>query len=169
MLNTWEVDPGSLFANREVHDIAVALGIDPHTADAPASVLDNLRYGKLVIMTDADVDGSHIRVLLCTLFYRHFPQLIAQGHLYFAQPPLYRLDVPGSGKNRPPRKLYALDDAERAALIDRLRLEGIKPEAVVLSRFKGLGEMNSEQLWETTMSPDTRRLNRLRPERARCG
>ncbi len=162
VLNTWEVDPGSLFANREVHDIAVALGIDPHAPDAPASVLDNLRYGKVVIMTDADVDGSHIRVLLCTLFYRHFPQLIAQGHLYFAQPPLYRLDVPGSGKNRPPRKLYALDDAERAALIDRLRLEGIKPEAVVLSRFKGLGEMNSEQLWETTMSPDTRRLMRVR-------
>jgi topoisomerase-4 subunit B len=162
VLNTWEVDPGSLFANREVHDIAVALGIDPHAPDAPPSVLDNLRYGKVVIMTDADVDGSHIRVLLCTLFYRHFPQLIAQGHLYFAQPPLYRLDVPGSGKNRPPRKLYALDDAERAALVDRLRLEGIKPEAVVLSRFKGLGEMNSEQLWETTMSPDTRRLMRVR-------
>lgn len=162
VLNTWEVEAGSLFANREVHDIAVALGIDPHAPDAPDSVLDNLRYGKVVIMTDADVDGSHIRVLLCTLFYRHFPQLIAQGHLYFAQPPLYRLDVPGHGKNRPPRKLYALDDVERASMLDRLRLEGIKPEAVALSRFKGLGEMNSEQLWETTMSPDTRRLMRIR-------
>jgi topoisomerase-4 subunit B len=162
VLNTWEVEPGSLFANREVHDIAVALGIDPHPPGAPQSVLDNLRYGKVVIMTDADVDGSHIRVLLCTLFYRHFPQLIAQGHLYFAQPPLYRLDVPGHGKTRPPRKLYALDNTERESMIDRLRLEGIKPEAVVLSRFKGLGEMNSEQLWETTMSPDTRRLMRIR-------
>ncbi len=162
VLNTWEVEAGSLFANREVHDIAVALGIDPHAPDAPASVLDNLRYGKVVIMTDADVDGSHIRVLLCTLFYRHFPQLIAQGHLYFAQPPLYRLDVPGQGKNRPPRKLYALDDAERAAMIDRLRRDGVKPEAIALSRFKGLGEMNPEQLWETTMSPDTRRLMRVR-------
>ena len=162
VLNTWEVDPGSLFANREVHDIAVALGIDPHPPEAPASVLDNLRYGKVVIMTDADVDGSHIRVLLCTLFYRHFPKLVEHGHLYFAQPPLYRLDVPGQGKNRPPRKLYALDDAEREATLDRLRLEGVKPEAVVLSRFKGLGEMNSEQLWETTMSPDTRRLMRVR-------
>ena len=162
VLNTWEVEAGSLFANREVHDIAVALGIDPHTPDAPPAVLDNLRYGKVVIMTDADVDGSHIRVLLCTLFYRHFPQLIAQGHLYFAQPPLYRLDVPGQGKNRPPRKLYALDDAERAAMLDRLRRDGVKPEAVALSRFKGLGEMNSEQLWETTMSPDTRRLMRIR-------
>ncbi len=162
VLNTWEVEVGSLFANREVHDIAVALGIDPHPPGAPASVLDNLRYGKVVIMTDADVDGSHIRVLLCTLFYRHFPKLIEHGHLYFAQSPLYRLDVPGYGKNRPPRKLYALDNDEREAIMDRLRLEGIKPEAVSLSRFKGLGEMNSEQLWETTMSPDTRRLMRVR-------
>ena len=162
VLNTWEVEAGSLFANREVHDIAVALGIDPHPASAPDSVLDNLRYGKVVIMTDADVDGSHIRVLLCTLFYRHFPKLIASGHLYFAQPPLYRLDVPGQGKTRPPRKIYALDSAEREAAIDRLRLEGVKPEAVSISRFKGLGEMNPEQLWETTMSPDTRRLMRIR-------
>ncbi|SBT09606.1 putative DNA topoisomerase (ATP-hydrolyzing) [Candidatus Propionivibrio aalborgensis] len=172
VLNTWEVEAGSLFANREVHDIAVALGIDPHSPSAAASVLDNLRYGKVVIMTDADVDGSHIRVLLCTLFYRHFPKLIEHGHLYFAQPPLYRLDVPGHGKARPPRKLYALDNAEREAIIDRLTLEGVKPEAVAISRFKGLGEMNPEQLWETTMSPDTRRLmrvdgNQRRPDR--CG
>jgi topoisomerase-4 subunit B len=162
VLNTWEVEPGSLFANREVHDIAVALGIDPHLPEAPDTVLDNLRYGKVVIMTDADVDGSHIRVLLCTLFYRHFPKLIEHGHLYFAQPPLYRLDVPAQGKKRPPRKLYALDNEEREALLDRLQLEGIKPEAVAISRFKGLGEMNPEQLWETTMSPDTRRLMRVR-------
>ncbi|MFT3963206.1 DNA topoisomerase IV subunit B [Propionivibrio sp.] len=162
VLNTWEVEPGSLFANREVHDIAVALGIDPHLPDAPDAVLDNLRYGKVVIMTDADVNGSHIRVLLCTLFYRHFPKLIEHGHLYFAQPPLYRLDVPAQGKKRPPRKLYALDDAEREALLDRVKLDGIKPEAVDISRFKGLGEMNPEQLWETTMSPDTRRLVRVR-------
>jgi topoisomerase-4 subunit B len=166
VLNTWEVEVGSLFANREVHDIAVALGIDPHLPDAPDSVLTNLRYGKVVIMTDADVDGSHIRVLLCTLFYRHFPKLIAHGHLYFAQPPLYRLDVPGQGKNRPPRKIYALDGAEREAAIDRMRLENIKPEAISISRFNGLGEMNSEQLWETTMSPDTRRLMRVRMPRA---
>ncbi|MFT3849895.1 MAG: DNA topoisomerase IV subunit B [Propionivibrio sp.] len=162
VLNTWEVEPGSLFANREIHDIAVALGIDPHLPDAPASVLDNLRYGKVVIMTDADVDGSHIRVLLCTLFYRHFPKLLEHGHLYFAQPPLYRLDVPAQGKKRPPRKLYALDNDEREALLDRLQMEGVKPEAVAISRFKGLGEMNPEQLWETTMSPDTRRLMHVR-------
>ena len=162
VLNTWEIEVGSLFANREVHDIAVALGLDPHLPEAPDSVLDNLRYGKVVIMTDADVDGSHIRVLLCTLFYRHFPKLIEHGHLFFAQPPLYRLDVPALGKKRPPRKLYALDDAELEAIIDRLGMEGVKPETVALSRFKGLGEMNPEQLWETTMSPDTRRLMRIR-------
>ena len=162
VLNTWEIEAGSLFANREVHDIAVALGIDPHPPGAPDSVLDNLRYGKVVIMTDADVDGSHIRVLLCTLFYRHFPKLIAHGHLFFAQPPLFRLDVPAQGKKRPPRKLYALDNDERQSILDRLQLEGIKPESVSLSRFKGLGEMNPEQLWETTMSPDTRRLMRIR-------
>lgn len=162
VLNTWEVDPGSLFANREVHDIAVALGIDPHAANAPDSTLDGLRYGKVVIMTDADVDGSHIRVLLCTLFYRHFPRLVADGHLYFAQPPLYRIDVPAQGKKRPLRKLYALDNAERDTLVERLMREGVPPEMLTISRFKGLGEMNPEQLWETTMSPDTRRLMRVR-------
>jgi topoisomerase-4 subunit B len=169
VLNTWEVEAGHLFANREIHDIAVALGIDPHLPDAGDAVLADLRYGKVVIMTDADVDGSHIRVLLCTLFYRHFPRLVAAGHLYFAQPPLYRLDVPGQGKNRPPAKIYALDEAEREAALEKLRREKIKPENVAISRFKGLGEMNPEQLWETTMCPDTRRLMRVRlprPEEA---
>ncbi|MDR1368249.1 MAG: type IIA DNA topoisomerase subunit B [Candidatus Accumulibacter sp.] len=162
VLNTWEVDADGLFSNREIHDIAVALGIDPHQLDAPKSALDNLRYGKVIIMTDADVDGSHIRVLLCALFYRHFPKLIEHGHLYFAQPPLYRLDIPAQGRKHPLRKLYALDNDERDALFDRLRREGVRPDSVSVSRFKGLGEMNAEQLWETTMSPDTRRLMRIR-------
>jgi topoisomerase-4 subunit B len=169
VLNTWEIDPGGLYANREIHDIAVALGIDPHPPDADDNVLASLRYGKVVIMTDADVDGSHIRVLLCALFYRHFPKLLERGHLYFAQPPLYRLDVPGQGKNRPPRKVYALDESEREAELDKLRREKIRLETVAISRFKGLGEMNPEQLWETTMCPDTRRLMRVRlprPEEA---
>ncbi len=163
VLNTWEIEAGSLFSNKEVHDIAVALGIDPHLLeDENAKTLDNLRYGKVIIMTDADVDGSHIRVLLSTLFYRHFPKLIASGHLYFARPPLFRLDVPALGKKRPQRKLYALDEEERLSMLERLKHEGIKIENVGISRFKGLGEMNAEQLWETTMSPDTRRLVRVR-------
>jgi len=112
-------------------------------------------------MADADVDGSHIKVLLLTLFFRHFPALIAHGHIHVASPPLYRVDVPPSGK-RPSRKLYALDDAELAAIEDRLTKEGVKVGAWSVGRFKGLGEMNPEQLWETTMNPETRRVVAVR-------
>jgi topoisomerase-4 subunit B len=157
VLNSWEVEPGRLFANAEIHDIAVALGIDPHgPGDSPD--LSGLRYGKLIIMSDADVDGSHIQTLLLTLFYRHFPALIRHGHIYIAQPPLYRIDVPASGKKRPARRLYALDDGELAAIRDRLVKEGIREDAVEVGRFKGLGEMNPDQLRETAMAPATRRV-----------
>ncbi|MDR0528220.1 MAG: type IIA DNA topoisomerase subunit B [Zoogloeaceae bacterium] len=168
VLNTWEIDADNLFANREIHDVSVALGIDPHGPDADDAVLSGLRYGKVIVMTDADVDGSHIRVLLATLFYRHFPRLVARGHLYFAQPPLYRLDVPGQGKRRPPLKIYALDAEERDAALQKLAKEHIRVSEVSVSRFKGLGEMNPEQLWETTMCPDTRRLLRVRFPEARA-
>jgi len=160
VLNTWEVDRDQIFANNEVHDIAVAIGVDPHTMDGPAD-LSGLRYGKVIIMSDADVDGSHIQVLLLTLFYRHFPQLIAKGHVHVAQPPLYRVDVSGSGKSKPPRKFYALDEGELTAILDKLRAEKIREGAWSISRFKGLGEMNAEQLFETTMNPDTRRMLRV--------
>ncbi|WP_373973883.1 DNA topoisomerase IV subunit B [Chitinibacter sp. SCUT-21] len=160
VLNTWEVDKDQIFANNEVHDMAVAIGVDPHTLDSPAD-LSGLRYGKVIIMSDADVDGSHIQVLLLTLFYRHFPQLIAGGHIYVAQPPLYRVDVAGSGKNKPPRKFYALDEGELTAILDKLRGEKIREGAWSISRFKGLGEMNAEQLFDTTMNPDTRRVMRV--------
>ena len=156
VLNTFEVERDRLFANTEIHDIAVAIGVDPHRAGDDVD-LKGLRYAKIIVMADADVDGSHIKVLLLTLFFRHFPALIDRGHVYVASPPLYRIDVPPAGK-RPARKLYALDDAELAAIEDRLAKEGVKPNSWSVGRFKGLGEMNPEQLWETTMNPETRRV-----------
>jgi topoisomerase-4 subunit B len=159
VLNAWEVERDRLFANNEIHDIAVAIGVDPHGPnDRPD--LSGLRYGKVCILSDADVDGSHIQVLLLTLFFRHFPQLVAQGHLYIAKPPLYRVDAAARGK-KPAAKFYALDDGELQAILDKLRKEGARDGSWSIGRFKGLGEMNAEQLWETTLNPDTRRLLRV--------
>ena len=156
VLNAWETERDRLFANNEIHDIAVAIGVDPHGhTDTPD--LSGLRYGKICILSDADVDGSHIQVLLLTLFFKHFPKLIDHGHICIARPPLYRVDAPARGK-KPVQKLYALDDGELEAIEDKLRKDGLKEGAWSISRFKGLGEMNAEQLWETTMNPDTRRL-----------
>jgi topoisomerase-4 subunit B len=156
VLNSWETDRDRLFANNEIHDMAVAIGVDPHSHGDQID-LSGLRYGKVCILSDADVDGSHIQVLLLTLFFKHFPQLIARGHICIARPPLYRVDAPARGK-KPIQKIYALDDGELTAIEDKLRKEGVKNGAWSISRFKGLGEMNAEQLWETTMNPDTRRL-----------
>jgi topoisomerase IV subunit B len=156
VLNTWEVERDRLFANTEIHDIAVAIGVDPHGPnDTPD--LSGLRYGKVCILSDADVDGSHIQVLLLTLFFRHFPKLIESGNVYVARPPLFRVDAPARGK-KPASKAYALDEGELTAILDKLRKEGVRENAWTISRFKGLGEMNAEQLWDTTLNPDTRRL-----------
>ena len=156
VLNTWEVERDRLFANTEIHDIAVAIGVDPHGPnDTPD--LTGLRYGKVCILSDADVDGSHIQVLLLTLFFRHFPKLIEAGHVYVARPPLFRVDVPARGK-KPAGKEYALDEGELTHILDKLRKEGVAEGKWTISRFKGLGEMSAEQLWETTLNPDTRRL-----------
>lgn len=148
ILNTWEVDSGQVLASQEVHDIAVALGIDPGS-----DKLDGLRYGKVCILADADSDGQHIATLLCALFMKHFRPLVAAGHVFVAMPPLYRIDI---GKE----VFYALDDSEKQGVLDRIEAEK-KRGKVNVQRFKGLGEMNPMQLRETTMAVDTRRLVQL--------
>ncbi|NCF24799.1 MAG: DNA topoisomerase IV subunit B [Gammaproteobacteria bacterium] len=148
ILNTWEVDAAEILASQEVHDISVAIGVDPGS-----DVLDGLRYHKICILADADSDGLHIATLLCALFLRHFRELVLAGHVYVAMPPLYRIDV---GKE----VYYALDDSERKGILDRIEAEKMRGK-ITVTRFKGLGEMNPSQLRETTMNRDTRRLVQL--------
>ena len=148
ILNTWEVDAGDVLSSQEVHDITVAIGVEPGSADISA-----LRYHKICILADADSDGLHIATLLCALFLRHFRPLVLAGHVHVALPPLYRIDY---GK----QVEYALDDAERNGILDRIRVENPRAKPSV-TRFKGLGEMNPLQLRETTMAQETRRLVQL--------
>lgn len=156
VLNTWEVDRDRIFANNEIHDISVAIGVDPHGFNDEAD-LSQLRYGKICIMADADVDGSHIQVLLLTLFFRHFPDLIRKGHIFVSRPPLFRVDVPKTGR-KPARTIYCLDERELASERRKLEMEKVNMANVSVSRFKGLGEMSAKQLKETTLNPETRRL-----------
>lgn len=146
ILNTWEVSPDEVLGSQEVHDISVAIGIDPDSED-----LSQLRYGKICILADADSDGLHIATLLCALFVKHFRNLVRNGHVYVAMPPLYRIDL---GKE----VHYALDDDEKEIIIDKLSRKRGK---ISVQRFKGLGEMNPSQLRETTLDPNTRRLVQL--------
>lgn len=146
IFNTWEVSSDEVLASQEVHDISVAIGMDPDSED-----LSQLRYGKICILADADSDGLHIATLLCALFVRHFPALVKAGHVYMAMPPLYRIDL---GKET----FYALDEGEKNAVLERLSRKRGKPN---VQRFKGLGEMNPIQLRETTLDPNTRRLVQL--------
>ena len=148
ILNTWEVAGQQVLGSQEVHDIAVAIGVEPGQV-----ALDNLRYHKVCILADADSDGLHIATLLCALFVKHFPALVMAGHVFVAMPPLYRIDV---GKE----VFYALDDAEKQSILDRINKAHKSPK-INVQRFKGLGEMNPLQLRETTMAVDTRRLVRL--------
>jgi topoisomerase-4 subunit B len=163
LLNTWDVDAQALYKSQTIADISLAIGVEPHghLHDPKQADISRLRYSRVIIMADADVDGSHIQVLLLTLFYRHFPRLVVDGHIYIAQSPLYRIDAPAKRGQKDARKFYALDESERIAVEAKLAREGIKPGQLELSRFKGLGEMNAEQLWDTTMNPDTRRLLRV--------
>jgi topoisomerase-4 subunit B len=148
ILNTWEVDPAAVLGSQEVHDLSVAIGVDPSSED-----LSGLRYGKIIVLADADSDGLHIATLLCALFLRHFPALVRAGRIFVAMPPLYRVDV---GK----QVFYALDDDERQGILDRVAAEKLKGK-VNVTRFKGLGEMSPAQLRESTIDPDTRRLVQL--------
>jgi topoisomerase-4 subunit B len=148
ILNAWEEDTSAILQSREIHDIAVAIGVDPGSSD-----LSGLRYGKNIILADADSDGLHIATLLCGLFLRHFRPLVEAGKIYVAMPPLYRID-------QGPKVFYALDEQEKNAVLKRLD-DGGKKGKINVQRFKGLGEMNPLQLRETTMHPETRRLVRL--------
>jgi topoisomerase-4 subunit B len=156
ILNTWEVDSGEALGSNEIHDISVAIGVDPGSAD-----ISGLRYGKICVLADADSDGLHIATLLCALFLKHYRPLVAAGNIYIAMPPLFRIDA---GK----QVFYALDEAEKQGVLDRLTAEGNKTK-ISVTRFKGLGEMNPLQLRETTMSRDTRRLVQLTLEDAPAG
>jgi topoisomerase IV subunit B len=148
ILNTWEVESNAVLASQEVHDLAVAIGCDPGKDD-----LSGLRYGKVVILADADSDGLHIATLLSALFLKHFPTLVSEGHVFVAMPPLFRVDV---GK----QVFYCLDEDEKRSILERIEREKMKG-AVSVTRFKGLGEMNPSQLRESTINPDTRRIVQL--------
>ena len=146
ILNTWEVDSQDVLASQEVHDIAVAIGVDPGSDD-----LSKLRFNKICVLADADSDGEHIATLLCALFLKHFPDLVQKGHVFIAMPPLFRIDI---GKE----KYYALDEEEKNSIFNKIKKRKGK---ISISRFKGLGEMDPKQLRETTIHPDTRRLVQL--------
>jgi topoisomerase-4 subunit B len=164
VLNTMSKDSRTVLANKELQAIATAIGVDPHSAEETVDV-SGVRYGKVIVMTDADVDGGHIQALLLTFFFMHAPRLVEHGHLYVAQPPLYKVEVPsqgkGSGGKGAARRIYCLDDDELEETLAQLKKEKVKEGSWEISRFKGLGEMSPEQLWETTMNPDTRRLIRM--------
>ncbi len=144
ILNTERARLDKILSNNEVKALISALG----TGIGDNFDLNNLRYGRVIIMTDADVDGAHIRTLLLTFFFRYMQPLIEQGHLYIAQPPLYRIAYKNQVK-------YAYTDAEKDRILQEL---GVSAEKLNLQRYKGLGEMNPEQLWETTMNPENRTL-----------
>ena len=146
ILNVASATSAKILANQEIADLVLALGCGTRKECRP----DQLRYERVVIMTDADVDGAHIATLLMTFFFQEMPELVRRGHLYLAQPPLYRLTAGA-------KSLYARDDAHRAE-IERTAFRGKKVE---VARFKGLGEMNPQQLRETTMDPASRSLLRI--------
>jgi DNA gyrase subunit B len=157
ILNVQKARIHKILESDEVRSIITALGVGFGEDFAPEKV----RYGKIILMADADVDGSHIRTLILTLFFVYMRELIDNGNIYIAQPPLYKI-------KKGQREAYAFNDQEREELVERFRKESKSKTAdnIAISRFKGLGEMNPEQLWETTMNPDTRTLLQVTIENA---
>lgn len=153
ILNVEKAQEHKIYENEEIKNMFTALGVTIGTADDPKALnLSKLRYHKIVIMTDADVDGSHIATLILTFFFRYMNDLVQQGYVYLAQPPLYLLK---RGKD----EIYAWNEHDRKEAIDKLS-KG-KEDSVNIQRYKGLGEMNAEQLWSTTMNPETRMLKQV--------
>jgi topoisomerase-4 subunit B len=155
--NSWEVSTDEVLFSEEVENISLAIGVKPHSVDDENVDVSKLRYHKICILSDADVDGFHIQVLLLCLFMRHYPKLIELGHVYVSQPPLYSFNIKAKGK-KAARKLYALNEDERDSIVKKLEKENLDESNYSVGRFKGLGEMNPAQLKETTLNPDTRLL-----------
>jgi DNA gyrase subunit B len=147
-----------IYENEEIRNMYTALGVTVGTEDDPKALnLSKLRYHKLVIMTDADVDGSHIATLILTFIFRYMKEMVEQGYVYLAQPPLYLVK---KGKEQ----AYAYSEEQRKGLVEKLGAG--KEDSVTTQRYKGLGEMNADQLWETTMDPKRRTLKRVTIESA---
>jgi DNA gyrase subunit B len=158
ILNVEKAQEHKIYENEEIKNMYTALGVTVGTPeDSKALNLTKLRYNKVIIMTDADVDGSHIATLILTFFFRYMRTLVEQGHVYLAQPPLYLVK---KGKEA----IYSWTEEERKAAV--VKLANGKEDSVSIQRYKGLGEMNSEQLWETTMNPETRALKQVTIESA---
>ena len=159
ILNVEKAMQHKIFENEEIKNIYTALGVRVGTEeDSRALNLEKLRYHKVIIMCDADVDGSHIQTLIMTFFFRYMKELIENGYLYIATPPLYLIK---KGK----QAQYAWNDDQRDQLINKMKGSGSE-SSVHIQRYKGLGEMNAEQLWDTTMSPENRTLRRVNIESA---
>ncbi|HVG11982.1 MAG TPA: toprim domain-containing protein, partial [Flavisolibacter sp.] len=153
ILNVEKAMEHKIYENEEIRNMYTALGVTVGTPDDPKALnIQKLRYHKLIIMTDADVDGSHIATLILTFIFRYMKEMVEQGYVYIAQPPLYLV-------KRGKEQAYAYNEEQRKLLVEKLG--GERADSVNIQRYKGLGEMNAEQLWETTMDPNTRTLKRV--------